>query len=378
MELFDKGIDVEKGLALADRVHPKYKPVFDVIPKRDRAALALYFLPHRSRKESLEVTRPRVIKWYCPFADQRHFKSGHRYCINVYTGCSHECRYCYAKGYSAAEANCKSAFRSDLARDLEDLERYDVAPAPVHISNSTDPLQPLEAEHRHTFHVLEQLVQQRHRFTTVTLLTKNPEMLMDERYILHLRRLNSLSKEHPRYEDFQRSGLPPLRIECSLAFYDDRARLLLDPEAPGVASRIEAIRFLRGQGIPVVLRIDPLFPRNPLRDGKMLGDFGLPDIQPLADIENLVRFSREVGAMHIVYSVAKITRPRFDVIAPVMLKFKEVYEHLANGQSLVFRGGSWRLPDDIAMNYIVAPLLDICRRYEIQAKVCKENLISTP
>ena len=81
--------DAEQGLALAGRVQPKYRPAFDKLTERERAAVALYFLPHTSQKDVLEVTRPRVIKWYCPFADQREFPSGHRYCINVYTGCQH-------------------------------------------------------------------------------------------------------------------------------------------------------------------------------------------------------------------------------------------------------------------------------------------------
>ena len=378
MQLFNKGVDIAQGLALAGHVHPKYRPVFDALPEQERAALAFYFLPHRSKKEMLEVTRPRVVKWYCPFADQRHFPSGHRYCINVYTGCSHECRYCYAKGYAKGEANCKDAFRTDLAKDLEALDRYDLPPAPVHISNSTDPLQPLEAEHRHTHHALEQVAKRRHRFTTVTLLTKNPAMLMDDRYVSQLKQLNTLPTDHSRYDDFESGGLTSLRVECSLAFHSDQSRQLLDPEAPSVESRIEAMRFLRGHGIPVVLRIDPLFPRNPLSNGKMLDDFDLPDVQPMESLERLVQFARDIGVLHVVYSVAKITRPRFGEIAPVMKKIKRVYEHLASDQPLVFRGGSWRLPDEVAREYVVSPFFGICERNGIEAKVCKENLISTP
>lgn len=80
------GCNVAKGLSLAQRVHPKYRPVFEKLSEADQAAVALYFLPHSSKKDVLEVTRPRVVKWYCPFADQREFPSGHghRYFINVY------------------------------------------------------------------------------------------------------------------------------------------------------------------------------------------------------------------------------------------------------------------------------------------------------
>lgn len=378
MDLFNSGIDVEQGLSLASRVHRKYRPVFDKLPARDRAALAFYFLPHRSKKDILGVTRPRVIKWYCPFADQHTFPSGHRYCINVYTGCEHGCEYCYVAGYVSNRAGCKNAFRADLVKDLDALDVYDVAAAPVHISNSTDPLQPLEQEHRHTLCTLETLVQRRHRFTTITVLTKNPGALMDERYVHALHQLSELPPDHPRAEWFEENGYPPLRVECSLAFYDDESRKLLDPAAPSVESRIRAIRFLRKEGIPVFVRIDPLFPHDPLPGGKKMSDFDLPNVQPTVDLDKLIRFCREVGVGHIVYSVAKITRPRTAGLSTVMKKMKRVYEQLAPERSLVFRGGSWRLPNTVGNELVVKPFLELCHQHAVHAKTCKSNLISTP
>jgi len=368
---------IEKGLSLARRIHPKYSPVFEKLDDRERAAVALYFLPHGSAKDVLEVTRPRVIKWYCPFADQRQFPSGHRYCINVYTGCEHACQYCYAAGYVDARPNCKRDFRAGLIKDLEALDAYDVPPAPVHLSNSTDPLQPLEQEYRDTLYALEKLADRRHRFTSVTLLTKNPALLMDDRYVGVMRRLNELPADHPRRAWFDSQGYPPLRVECSLAFYSDEHRRLLDPAAPSVESRMEALRFLCRERLPVFVRIDPLFPRDPLSGGKTMGDFGLPDVQSMHDLEGLVNFSHEIGAGHIIYSVAKITRRKVGGLPPVMARMKRVYEHLA-GRSLVFHGGSWRLPPAAAAEFVLKAFLDLCRQYSIPATACKANLISTP
>jgi DNA repair photolyase len=383
MNLFDLDIDVELGLSLASRVHRKYRPVFERLPDRDRAALALYFLPHRSQKEVLEVTRPQVVKWYCPFADQRTFPSGHRYCINVYTGCQHKCQYCYASGYIASQPGCKNTFRADLIKDLDALDAYDVLPAPVHMSNSTDAFQPLELEYRHTLYAMERLAERRHRFTTVTLLTKNPVVLTDDRYVEALHRLNRLSADHPRAEWFRQHARPPLRVECSLAFASDESRRLLDLAAASVESRMAAIRFLRDHGIPVLIRpvlirIDPLFPRDPLPGGKAMGDFDLPDVQPLADLEALIRFTGEVDVDSLVYSIAKITRPRLGGLPPVMEKMKRVYEHLASEQRLVFRGGSWRLPTEVATRFVAEPFLNLCRQHGVTVRMCKANLISTP
>lgn len=370
--------NLDQGLSLAARVHPKYAPVFEALDPRDRAAVALYFLPHGSKKDVFEVTRPRVIKWYCPFADQRQFPSGHRYCINVYTGCEHACQYCYAAGYVDARPKCKNDFRAGLLKDLESLDAYDTPPAPVHLSNSTDPLQSLEQSYGDTLYALERLAERRHRFTTVTLLTKNPAVLTEGRYLAALRRVNVLPADHPRRGWFEAHACPPLRVECSLAFFNDAHRLLLDPAAPSVEDRMEAIRFLSREAIPVFVRIDPLFPRDPLGDGKKMTDFDLPDVQPLGDLESLVAFSRDVGARHIVYSPAKITRRRGGTLSPVMAKMRRVYEHLAAGRAVEFRGGSWRLPQSAGEELVLRPFLQLCRQYGVEAKACKASLLSTP
>jgi len=365
-------------LTLAQRVQQKYRPVFDAMKSQDRAALAWYFLPRRSNKSVVGVTRPRILKWYCPFADQKEFPTGHRYCINVYTGCDHACIYCYAASYEPDQANLKKNFERGLLRDMEDLDKYNVPPAPVHMSNSTDAFQPLEAHLCQTLFALKQILYYRHCFTSVVLLTKNPTIAAQPKYLEILQQLTSLPSDHPRKAQFDKQNIPSLRIEVSMAFWRDEIRAFFEPGAPPVAERIDAIRKLRVTGIPIVLRIDPLLPRSPLPDGKTLVDFHLPEAQPLDNLESLVAFAAEIQAMHIVYSVAKITQPRFKPLSEVMQNLMRTYEHLAGTQNLIFRGNSWRLPNNIAQQHIVQPYQNICRRYNIPATFCKQNLIATP
>ena len=174
------------------RIHTDFKPVWDGLPEKDQFALAAYFLPRSSKQEFVKPIRPRLIKWYCPQACQKHFASGHRYCLNVYAGCDFGCEYCYAKGYSQAEAVTKKDFARLLQHDFADLNVFDVPPAPIHLSNCTDPFQPLEKIHGHARLALEGILEHRHRFSTVTILTKNPLLPVQGGYLDLFRSLGTL------------------------------------------------------------------------------------------------------------------------------------------------------------------------------------------
>ena len=365
--------------ALIARIDPKYRPVWQQKSERDQIALAQYFLPRSSAKPVVGPTRPRIIKWYCPFAPQCDFSSGHRYCLNVYAGCDHKCVYCYAVGYEPEGANCKRSFEALLEKDIKDLNLFDVPPAPVHLSNSTDPFQPLENRFGHTKMALEKILQHRHRFTTVTLLTKNPLLPVESGYLDLFR---ALLDHHPQ-QSVDRPGSkhwPGLVVEVSLAFWEETARRFYDPGAPTINQRMEGITALRRAGIPVVLRIDPLFPRSPITENpvRTMADFKLPEAQTLDDLERLVSFGKEVNVKHIVYSAAKIVQPRGRKLSESMTRLRKVYEAFAAPEKLIWRGGSWRLPLSVAEQKIVEPFLEICRSYDVRAKYCKLNLIETP
>jgi hypothetical protein len=352
--------DIDDGLALVRRVDPKYAPAWAGLSDREQAALAMYFLPHRSAKPVLGVTRPRVVKWYCPFADQRTFPTGPRYCINVYTGCAHGCVYCYAAGYLAMDARPKAGFRRLLLKDLQDLDAFDVPPAPVHLSNSTDACQPLETRIGDTLFTLQHLGRFAHRFSTVTLLTKNPALLTRPEYTDALLALNQ-----------QVGGR--LVIEVSLAFWREEIAAAYDPGAPPVARRRQAIGALRAAGLPVVLRISPTYPLGIPPPGPSTSS-ACP--QTLEDMGQLACFAAEAGITAIVHTPAKIVRPKHGPLHPLMQAMLALYRRLAGPEGLDFHGGAWRLPRPVAERYVVQPLRQICRRHGVRLEFCMHHLLA--
>lgn len=365
---------------LVRRVHPKYRSIWEQCGLEVQRALTLYFLPHSSRRDWLELTRPRLVKFYCPFAHQHEFPSGHRYCINVFTGCAHDCEYCYARAYEPVCAGIKRDFARLLEKDLQDLEAFDVPPAPVHLSNSTDPFQPIEAEVGHTRLAMEGILEHRHRLTTVTMLTKNPALPVRLGYTDLFRALATLPADHPQQVEFRQKRQPGFVLQCSLAFWREEAAAAYDPGAPTVHDRITGLRALHAAGIPLVLRIDPLFPRTPLpgRSGGALADYGMVEAQTLDDLEQLVRLAKELNVRHVVYSGLKVVKPRGRALSPTMQAFRRVYDDCARPAKPVWRGNSWRLPDVLAREHVIQPFLDICARYGVAAKYCKRDLIEAP
>jgi len=203
-------------------------------------------------------------------------------------------------------------------------------------------------------------------------------MLLQTPYLDTLLALSRFHSSHPRDQYFQDNDLKPLWLEVSLAFWNDKSREILEPGAPNVADRLEAVAQLQQAGVNVALRIDPLFPRDPLSNGKMMGDFELPDLQSHGDLENLVSFCKQHKIRKIIYSPLKITNPRTGGLTVLMRQLKQVYKHLAGDRPLDFRGGSWRLPYEVARSVLLAPLLQLCQEAGIVAKGCKENLLETP
>jgi hypothetical protein len=164
-------------------------------------------------------------------------------------------------------------------------------------------------------------------------------------------------------------------VEVSLAFWNEEAAAFYDPHAPSVQKRIQGLHALRSAGIPLVLRIDPLFACSPFGPGQThcLKEFGLPEAQTEEDLRQLVSLARDLGARHVVFSPVKIVRPSKDPHDP-RRALRAAFEVAASPARLIKKGFSWRLPDAQARALCV-PLQEMCRRAGVESKFCMKNLI---
>lgn len=199
-----------------------------------------------------------------------------KYSLNPYTGCQHHCLYCYITSYIPRGFECRP--KKDLVRriraNLRKLNRH----IPISLSNSSDPYPPMERELGLTRRCLQLLNE---AGFAVQIITKSDLVTRDL----------DLLKEMPSVVSF------------TITTLDEELARKLEPNAPSPKRRLKAVEEVSKRGIPVTVRLDPIFP-------------GLND----EEIERIVKETGEAGALHITTSTYK---PRPDSWQRMMLAFPE-------------------------------------------------------
>lgn len=169
------------------------------------------------------------------------------YSMNPYQGCEHGCIYCYARsaheywGYSAGLDFERKILVKKAAPELleKHLKKKSWKAATIVMSGNTDCYQPAEKKFGITRKCLKVFLKYRH---PVGIITKNALVLRD---LDILKQLN----EH------QLVG-----VNVSVTSLSEKTRRLLEPRTATIKKRLETIRVLSENGIPVNAMLAPMIP----------------------------------------------------------------------------------------------------------------------
>jgi DNA repair photolyase len=165
-------------------------------------------------------------------------RSGVAYSLNPYAGCHHACAYCYVPSTMRAERKRWGRYvlvKRNLLRLLRsEVDRKDAKT--VYVSTGTDPYQPVEAERELTRKALTVLAREE---WPVEVLTRSPLVVRD---------LNLL-------HEFTNA-----RVGLTVPTLDDDLRKLLEPGAPSIQARLDALRELSQAGLKVFANYAPAYP----------------------------------------------------------------------------------------------------------------------
>lgn len=167
--------------------------------------------------------------------------------INPYQGCEHGCIYCYARnsheyyGFSAGlDFEQKIIVKREAPQLLEKyLNSRGYIPQVIMLSGNTDCYQPIERSLKITRSLLKVFLKYKH---PVSIISKNNLMLRD---IDILKELASLDLLH---------------VSVSLNSLNEDLRQKLEPRTVTAQGRIELIRKLNQNNIPVRLMLAPIIP----------------------------------------------------------------------------------------------------------------------
>jgi len=168
------------------------------------------------------------------------------YCMNPYTGCQINCKYCYARLFMKRYSGHKEAWGDfvDVKINAPEVLQKQLGKAKtgtVWISSVCDPYQPLEATYELTRRCLKELVKKQF---PVNIQTKSALVLRDL----------DLFKEFEEIE-----------VGFTITTDDEKVAKLFEPKASSVKDRLAALAKIHSFGIKTFVFIGPLLPGNPER-----------------------------------------------------------------------------------------------------------------
>ncbi|MCE4617735.1 MAG: radical SAM protein [Desulfurococcales archaeon] len=254
----------------------------------------------------------------CPF----------KYSLNPYTGCSHFCLYCYATSYIGRKP---STPKKNLLRIIsKELSKVDHR-IPINISTSTDPYPPLERHLMLTRNLLALMIPRGYR---ILITTKSDIVVRDA---------DILSKGNAA-------------VTVTITTLEEKISSKLEPGAPSPQNRLEALRRLGKNGVPIGVRLDPILPY--INDDPH-------------DLRQLVEIIAESGATFIVTSTYK-AKP--DNLARIMKAYPELAPryHKLYKEEGVRVGGYWYLARKLRLR-LLEPVFSTARKLGLEYAHCREG-----
>ncbi len=199
-----------------------------------------------------------------------------RWSLNPYMGCFHACAYCYARpsheywGFGAGtDFESKLIVKTNAPCQLQHaFNRPSWKGELIVFSGNTDCYQPLETSYRLTRACLKICKDYRN---PVGIITKSNLITRDLDILQHL--------HHEAW----------IRVYFSIPFVNNETARKVEPQAPSISRRFEAMEQLSKSGIPTAVSLAPIIP-------------GLNE----QDIPRILQRARDVGATAATYSLLRL------------------------------------------------------------------------
>ncbi len=206
------------------------------------------------------------------------------YVANPYSGCTHNCCYCYASFMKRfTNHNEKWGAYLDVKEYVSDKLPKSLSKKTVLLSSVTDPYNPYEMKYHKSREILRKLS---YTDAHVEILSKSDLMLNDIDLL---------------------KCMPDVSVGISMNTIDDRFRKDIESGAPSVQRRLKALDTLHKEGVATYLFISPIFPY--ITDVRAIVDAAKGSVDQIC-LENLNL--RGVAKIHVLNYISKNYPQYFD------------------------------------------------------------------
>jgi DNA repair photolyase len=246
--------------------------------------------------------------------------------FNPYTGCDHECLYCYATSYipNHRTLRTKKMLLPTLRREIDQLNGEILA-----MANSSDPYPTVEAELCLTRQCLKIIAQSSCRlqvFTKSDIVARDADLLSQM----------------------------PCTVALTITTDDNQLASIIEPKAPSPSKRLKAIQTLTAHGIPVIVRVDPIIPT--LNDNPA----------------TLIRTLAELGVKHITSSTYKVKADNWMRLTQALPETAQKLKPLYFEQGEI-QAGNRLLPRELRYS-LMKNIRDLAEANGIKFGTCREGL----
>ncbi len=251
-----------------------------------------------------------------------------KYSLSPYTGCGHNCLYCYASSYILNFFNSrpKKNFIIRLKQEIKQLPQNSY----ITIASSSDPYLPLEKNLRLTRHTLKILKDYN---VKIMLVTKSDFIISDIDILKEIKNVI---------------------ISFTITTLNKTLAKKLEPKAPSPKRRLKAIEKL-AKKFTVVCRFDPLiYPLN------------------TQNIKDIIRELRNNGIRQIITSTYKAKPDNLKRMMSAFSKHKSLWQnlYLKKGEK---KGRYIYLPKEIREKLILA-VKEEASSFKLAFSSCREGL----
>lgn len=173
------------------------------------------------------------------------------YCVNPYTGCQINCRYCYARLFMKRYSGHHEPWGEFVDIKINAAERLKqqlvrAKRGTVWIASVCDSYQPLEAKYRLTRSCLKELLKVQF---PVSIQTKSKLVLRDR----------------DLFQQFEE-----IQVGMTVTTEDEKVAKLFEPLASSIQERLDALEQIHSDGTPAFAFVGPILPGDPMRLAELL------------------------------------------------------------------------------------------------------------